>query len=203
MSDSGAGGDDVVRSVVLVALSVVISGALLTGCSFSGDDEAWPLVREYSIGETGPAGGIIFYDKGGRDDGWRYLEAGPVDLLESTMWNSDNVTLVGTETVIGHGEGNTNLIVDTLGGDAIWPPQQCVDYSTGRFDDWFLPSHDEIYELYLIQAGSPDSMTDLYWTSSESDAANVYIMNFSTGNLSPEDKAMVPGPRQVRPIRAF
>ena len=32
------------------------------------------------IGDKGPAGGIIFYDKGYYSDGWRYLEAAPRDL---------------------------------------------------------------------------------------------------------------------------
>jgi transcriptional regulator with XRE-family HTH domain len=34
----------------------------------------------YKIGDTGPAGGLIFYDKGNNIGGWRYLEAAPADL---------------------------------------------------------------------------------------------------------------------------
>ncbi|MCL2243563.1 MAG: penicillin-binding protein activator LpoB [Treponema sp.] len=40
-----------------------------------------PVISEakgtYKIGDTGLAGGIVFYDKGGYSDGWRYLEAAP------------------------------------------------------------------------------------------------------------------------------
>lgn len=36
---------------------------------------------DYKIGDEGPAGGIIFYDKGEYSDGWRYLEAAPADLV--------------------------------------------------------------------------------------------------------------------------
>jgi hypothetical protein len=34
----------------------------------------------YAIGSAGPAGGIVFYDKGSYSEGWRYAEAAPTDL---------------------------------------------------------------------------------------------------------------------------
>jgi len=46
--------------------------------------------RSYKVGETGPAGGIVFYDKGDNTDGWRYLEAAPPDFEFEANWNSAN-----------------------------------------------------------------------------------------------------------------
>jgi hypothetical protein len=37
------------------------------------------LAPTYKIGDTGPAGGFVFYDKGNNSGGWRYLEAAPED----------------------------------------------------------------------------------------------------------------------------
>ena len=47
-----------------------------------------PLV--YKVGDTGPAGGIIFYDKGDNSDGWQYLEAAPAEFEFEANWNSAN-----------------------------------------------------------------------------------------------------------------
>lgn len=41
---------------------------------------------EYKLGDTGPAGGLIFYDKGSYSNGWRYLEAAPVSTEQRLCW---------------------------------------------------------------------------------------------------------------------
>jgi hypothetical protein len=46
--------------------------------------------QSYKIGDTGPAGGIIFYDKGDNSDGWQYLEAAPPEFEFTANWNSAN-----------------------------------------------------------------------------------------------------------------
>jgi hypothetical protein len=40
----------------------------------------------YKIGDRGPAGGIVFYDKGFITDGWRYLEAVPAGAEFKALW---------------------------------------------------------------------------------------------------------------------
>lgn len=44
----------------------------------------------YKIGDTGPAGGIVFYEKKDESGGWWYLEAAPPEFEFSANWNSAN-----------------------------------------------------------------------------------------------------------------
>jgi len=46
--------------------------------------------HSYKVGDTGPAGGIVFYDKGDDSDGWQYLEAAPPEFEFEANWNSAN-----------------------------------------------------------------------------------------------------------------
>lgn len=39
-----------------------------------------PVQSDYKVGDIGPAGGYIFYDRGYYENGWRYLEAAPADM---------------------------------------------------------------------------------------------------------------------------
>ena len=44
--------------------------------------------QSYKVGDKGPAGGIVFYDKGDKTDGWQYLEAAPPEFEFEANWNS-------------------------------------------------------------------------------------------------------------------
>jgi len=59
--------------------------------------------QEYKVGDIGPSGGFIFYDKGENSDGWRYLEAAPKEFEFTANWNSANemVKLLNINDVTG------------------------------------------------------------------------------------------------------
>lgn len=63
------------KSIGIVIL-VMIIGFAMTACKNPAGDKK---TTAYAIGDTGPAGGIVFYDKGEVTDGWRYLEAAPAE----------------------------------------------------------------------------------------------------------------------------
>src|SRR5680860_725664 len=69
----------------------------------------------YAIGDTGPAGGYIFYDKGYYSSGWRYLEAAPMSTeWYNRKWGSYGTLIGGTGTGIGTGQSNTTTIMTWL-----------------------------------------------------------------------------------------
>ena len=69
----------------------------------------------YEIGDTGPAGGIVFYVTGG---GLHGLEAAPADLSQ-TVWGCADTVIAGADgTGIGTGAQNT---VDILAGCSTRP----------------------------------------------------------------------------------
>jgi hypothetical protein len=129
--------------------------------------QAEPVQRNpnapYKIGETGPAGGIVFYDKGYSSDGWQYLEAAARDA-PTAHWSDDRIE--GTRAGIGNGKQNTELITRT--GEAGTAAQRCREYRQGGCDDWFLPSKDELNLMYehLKKKGLGGFSNTEYWTSS-------------------------------------
>jgi hypothetical protein len=105
--------------------------------------------QTYKIGDRGPAGGIVFYDKKNDSDGWRYLEAAPNDSGKVAWSLEDDV--VETETGVGSGKRNTELIIAALNlkGESGMAAQLCKEYTLNGYDDWFLPSKDELDLLYV------------------------------------------------------
>lgn len=159
------------------------------------------------IGATGPAGGLIFYDKGIISDGWRYLEAAPSlwnggSEDPELEWSSITNTLIGTtDTGIGTGRTNTAAIISQ--GATAGAAYACVNYSGGGYSDWFLPSIDELNLIYTnlyLNGASGFADYNYYWSSSEYDAYDAWGENVTSGIQYSLGKLST---RYVRPIRAF
>ena len=53
----------------------------------AGEMSVWLSQEGYALGDTGPAGGLIFYENpNAAADGWRYLEAAPFDQSGGAKW---------------------------------------------------------------------------------------------------------------------
>jgi hypothetical protein len=195
------------RRRTVVQLLVVALCAVLIGCSGSaaGGGGGQNGLKTYSVGDTGPAGGIVFYDKGDSTGGWRYLEAGLTDLGAGWGWGPATASGV-TATAIGTGKTNTDAIDALYPSGQIFAARTCKQYSFGGYNDWFLPSKDEcatmLTALALHGLGSFDT-TRYYWSSSEQSAGYAYWEGYngttvSSGGYDKTDRGL-----WMRPIRMF
>ena len=195
-----------------------IMGALLavlllftTGCDLIGG-----YVMTYAIGDTGPAGGLIFYIDTADEHPWTYLEVAP----QSTEWTSKEWGDYGTEiggdaalTGIGDGQAATDAIVQHLANNTSETDraaQLCDGLIHNSFEDWFLPSKDELNAIWdnIVDDGSGDNSgvggfaNVRYWSSSEDSIFILYAwgLYFDNGIQSSYLKY---SPERVRAVRAF
>jgi len=160
----------------------------------------WSFERPYSIGDTGPAGGKVFYDKGSVTSGWRYLEVASSDQSTDNRWyNGSYVTTGATTTAIGAGEANTATIVSVQGAGS-YAASLCANLSLGGYDDWFLPSRDELNAMYGQVGIIGGFASGYYWSSSEYGSNDAWYQDFGNGYQGGYVKY---GTIQVRAIRAF
>ena len=153
---------------------------------------------EWAIGHAGLAGGVVFYDKGSYSDGWRYLEAAPVDQHTSIGWGGYGIAVGGTGTEIGTGAANSEAIVAKLGSGS-YAARICYDLELGGYDDWFLPSKDELNQLRARRFEVGGFAPGQYWSSSEVDKRYAWNQAFDSGDQGAGWK----GSLRVRAVRGF
>ncbi len=173
----------------------------------------WTVKLVYAIGDTGPGGGVVFYT---RVDGTGGLEVAPAlwnggspdpgPIQWSTITNAFANGVSALPTGIGTGSANTDAIILQNSG-AESAAKLCRDYTGGGFSDWFLPSRDELAQLWTALASTASTRTtygfngDYYWSSSEGIASRAWHHWFSDfGGHDAYDKI---SPSYVRPVRAF
>lgn len=152
----------------------------------------------YNLGDTGPAGGLIFHI-----DGDTYYEAASSSEGYYVAWGCDGIDIPGAEgTAIGTGQQNT---VDILAGcaEAGIAARLADDYVSGGYDDWFLPSIDEVNAMYenLHLAGLGNFPDDRgLASSSELSATTIQVIWFADGSTFDANKNSID---QFRPARSF
>jgi uncharacterized repeat protein (TIGR02543 family) len=179
---------------------------------------------------TGPAGGFVFYENPNHAvDGWRYLEAAPVGWngqVDDSSWQfifgyyrtTENGTnqVVGTGTAIGTGAANTIAITSAMGADTYtastgstkntyYAAKACADYAVGAFDDWFLPSKDELNLMYknlTLQDEGELLSNQSYRSSSEFSNDKAWVQSLGSSGLQSNGTNNAQY-INVRPIRAY
>jgi len=234
---------------IIVILAVI--GFLMVACGGDCEHSSWTGWDEISfgretrecndcievearltknIGETGEAGGVIFYRN---TEGFilqdinpannktvYYLEAWTTnetaspwgdygtlvtDITTFNFTNYDNVNYVSTDPkafLIGNGRKDTQIIIAHMEGKSITntAAQRCASATHGTKEDWFLPSLGELNELYKAKGHTGVPTSGWFWSSSQVVSSIAWEQHFGGGVQYGGYKT---GSDDVRAVRAF
>ena len=169
----------------------------------------------WSLGNTGPGGGKIFYvNTSGFACGptlsetCYYLEVAPIGANTTKDWavSANRTSSAGASgTVIGSGYQNTMAIINQ--GNSNSAAAYAQEYRGGSLSDWYLGTRLELYQIYVNRAtiftGTEVINTEFpgeYWTSTEANASQAYSYRiYDNQGPWPNSKTS----NSVRPIRSF
>jgi hypothetical protein len=170
------------------------------------------------VGDIGPGGGRIFYvastpfDCGPTlDSSCTYLEVASTTATTNPwtdatyIWSGNTTEEIGANaqgTAIGTGYKNTLAIVrQASGGDAATKAGTISRAYRGpnNLMDWYLPSKDELNQLYLAKTTVGVATGD-YWSSTEDGTSDAWRQFFGNGYQGSVNKN---NSNSVRPVRAF
>ena len=166
-------------------------------------------------------GGLIFYLNTNDCTG---MVAAENDQSSEIEWGCEGVNISGAEfSEIGSGLSNTNAIVSEC-NEMSYAAKICFDLTLENYDDWYLPSKDELNLLYNnlhlknlgnFENGSNNCCNGWYWSSTEfEDQDNynsngyeaVWVQSFREGNNGMQttyDVGIKSSKNHVRAIRNF
>ncbi len=161
-------------------------------------DNAAMQTSAHFIGERF-GGGVIFYLT---KSGLHGLIADTVDL-PAAQWYNGTYTITGvTATNIGSGNSNTKQIVSLQGTPGKYAALECWKSKRSGFTDWYLPSRDELFQLFLQQNLVGTFSFGFYYTSSEIHDSSLFAWGiyFYSGAQFGSQKNVI---GFVRAIRSF
>ena len=175
----------------------------------------------YEVGDTGPAGGIVFYIT---DGGAHGLEAAPADLPGTYEFGCYGIDTDASAKSIGSGADNTAEIVKAictpLSPAHLVAGNEAASYSLNGYDNWFLPSTDELNVMWDKLAdsdgdgingglGDPNNLGGFYpggyWSSSEGASNSAWFQYFQEiqGGGNHQSVTFRDSTLRVRAVRAF
>jgi len=177
------------------------------------------------VGDIGPGGGTVFYVDSS-PDGFtevgaacaphcHYLEAAPTSGTNKWTdskypWSRKTSASVNTGSTIGTGLSNTRKIYALDPGPGYAGTEALFYTGPHNLNDWFLPSKDELKQLYLAKAtveglvGANDAEAGRYWSSSQYLDNAAWIQYFVEGvDAGAQDYEYKNYADSVRPVRAF
>jgi hypothetical protein len=169
-----------------------------------------------AVGDTGPGGGKVFYVQASGtfacgatlSSTCKYLEAAPTSgtaaWTDATYeWSGNTSEAIGADaqgTAIGTGYRNTQAMVTQSSTAGRAGTVSRAYRGPNSLSDWYLPSQDELNQMYVNKNAIGDFSTDFYWSSSEYGDDSVWVQDFSLGLQGAGLKNLT---LYMRPVRAF
>lgn len=174
-----------------------VQDQLTTGTSISD------LLNEYPVDSLYGKyyqGGLICYVDESDASG---MIVSPEDVSETANWGCNPEKLSGADsTALGTGWQNTIDILNEC-SETTSAAYACDQYVNDGYNDWFLPSLDELSAVY--DNLPPSSLAEFadanfYWSSSQISFNTAYHFNFINGNFNFSTKSNI---YFVRAMRTF
>jgi hypothetical protein len=169
-----------------VVTAVFPATTLAVGDNYQGGKVAYIFIS----GDTGYVAGQV-----------HGLIAATADQSAGIQWNNSGFAPAtgATGLAIGTGLVNTNLIIAAQGAVATnYAAGLARAYNGGGYNDWYLPSINELIKLSTNRAAIGGfNSTTYYWSSTQDAGATAYDLYWPNGT------AYIMGTQNVYPIRAI
>ncbi len=171
------------RTLILNTLLIFI---LLVSCK-KEENNPTPTpqpIPTIAIGDSYQGGKIAYilqwYDSGYDANVPHGLIAAPSDQ-GTAKWGCIGTAIAGANgTAIGSGSQNTIDILNGCGTLGI-AARLCGDLVLGGYSDWYLPSKDELNQLYINRVAIGGFANNFYWSSTEYNDYFAWLFNFGFG----------------------
>ena len=168
------------------------------------------LVSTLTVGQS-YGGGVVAYIFTVNDPGYvaneqHGLIAATSDQSTGIPWseggfsNPQTISTGARGTAIGTGLSNTNTIIGAVGPSTSYAVGLARAHNGGGYTDWYLPSKDELYKLYLNRSAI-GGFSGTYWSSTEYDQYDARFLEFGIGTQDYNTKHL--NSFKVRAVRTF